>query len=371
MYSKQTIISTGYDLVGWRKSNLSDYDEVPTDLKTPQTEYYVNELPGVTVDLLQYVALDVNISDYLTTVHKSELIKVIDNFLLRQKEKVNSKELLSNNTLLQTFNDRRLPISKSGRFVGYAITPRESKSINSLIKQVGFMSTSTESFTLYLYSTCQDAAIESNTIAITSANTLQWFDLDWEVGFDLSDGGAGETYLLGYFENDVTGDLFEMDWTGNNTHVAQKVFGHYMGISPCRFSSGTLNGVNIPIPQYLRSSLNCKTSGFNIRFNTKCDITAVLKDNLEMFAPALQYRIATRILSDCLSGLELNNVVNASQLRSRWQTLITEYNGLLNGGITEAGIPVKGLIDRLTIDFSNLDPVCLKNITGEVMNVKW
>lgn len=371
MYNQSTLINAGRDLVGWSLSESSYYSQIPTDLLTPQTEYYVNELPGVTVDLLQYTSHEKNVSDYLGQVHKTELLKVIDTFLLKQKDKVSSKELLSNNTLIQGFNDRRLKISKSGRFVGYVITPRESNSIVSRIKQVGFMSTATESFTLYLFDTSKSTPLYSKTITVTAVNETQWTDLDWIVSFDSETGGAGERFIIGYFENDISGDLYEMDWTGQHAHIAQKIFGHYMGVSPVRFSSGTLNGTEIPNLEYLRPSLNCKTPGFNLRFNTKCDITGVLKDNLSMFAEAVQYKIAIRILSDALSGIELNNVVNASMLRNQWTALITEYKGLLNGGITEGGIPVKGLIDRLAIDFSNIDPVCLRNLSGKIGNVKW
>jgi hypothetical protein len=371
MYNKTTLLAAGYDLVGWSVSNSSDYDHIPTYLLSPQTEYYVNELPGVEVDLLDYAAHEKNLSDYVGKIHKTELIKVIDTFLLRQKEKVNSKELLQNATLLQSYNDRQYPISRSSRFVGYAITPRESKSIASKIQQVGFISGAAQTFTLYLFASNSYAGIQTKSIAITSVKTLQWFDLDWTIDYDMLTGGAGETYLIGYFEADLTADLYEIDWTGANAHTANRYFGHYMGIAPGRFSSNVLNGTNLPDLKYLKSSLNCKTPGFNLRFNCKCDITNTLVDNIDMFAEAVQLKIAVRILSDCLSGIELNNVSNASSLRTQWKELLTHYNGLLNGGITEAGIPVKGLLDRLTIDFSNLDPVCFRSVSGEVEGVRW
>lgn len=371
MYNKTSLYTAGSNLVGWTSSNSSDYTLIPSTLKTPTSAYYVNELPGISVSLLEYAAHEKGVSDYLTQIHKTELYKTLDAFLMKQKDKVSSKELLSNNTLIQSYNDRKYPITRSSRFVGYVITPRESKSIASKIQQIGFISSAAQTFTLYLFASNSYAALQTKSIAITEVKTLQWFTLDWTINFDNLTGGAGERYIIGYFEDTLTADLYEQDWTGMCTHTAQKVFGHYMGIAPVRFSSSTLNSTSLPDLQYLRSSLNCKTPGFNLRFNTKCDITNTLVDNIDMFAEAVQHQIAVRILSDALSGIELNHVANASQHRVRWEALITEYKGLLRGGITEAGIPVKGLLDRLSIDFSNIDPVCLKNISGELINVKW
>ena len=321
--------------------------------------------------MLNYVNAEKNVSDYIASVHDGEIIKLVDMLIQKQKVNLNTKELLTHGTMIQDFDDLEQTISKSGRFVGYLITPKESNTITSKILQAGFMSSAADSFTLYLFDTSSKAAIQSKTITTTAADTIAWTDLDWDISFDREAGSAGQHYIIGYFENDVTANLYDQTWNGKCLHMSQRVFGHYMGLAPCRFNSGTLNGVNIPTLSYLESSINCRTSGFNLRFNTKCDITKVLEDNISMFAEALQYKIAIKIMQDALAYTTLNNVTNAQQLRVQWQELITEYTGILKGGITEAGIPVKGLIDNLSLDFSSLDAVCLKNKAGLINGVRW
>ena len=339
-------------------------------MKTSSSGYYVNDLPGITVNLLNYVSAEANASDYLTSVHNSEILRLIDTFIGRQKSKLNTKELLQHNELIQTYNDLEHAISRNSRFVGYAITPRESNTITSKILQVGFQS-APQSFTLYLFDTSQKTAIQTKAITVTKTDSLEWTDLDWDVSFWRQSGGAGQKYLIGYFEEDLSEDLYEMDWSAQHTHIAQRIFGHYMGVSPIRIRSTDLDGTNRPVLQNLSAAYNCKTPGFNLRFNTKCDITEVLKENISMFADALTYKIAVRILTDALAYTELNNVSNASLHRDTWANLITEYNGILNGGITAAGIPVKGLIDHLTMDFSTMDAVCLKERDNQIQGLKW
>jgi len=85
----------------------------------------------------------------------------------------------------------------------------------------------------------------------------------------------------------------------------------------------------------------------------------------------LQYQIAVRILNDALSSIELNNVSGAGKNIERWKELSTEFNGKLHGGVMEGGGYIPGIIDRLSIDFSMLDSVCLKNKANQVTGVKW
>jgi hypothetical protein len=370
MYNKSTIQTTAENLVGWSTSNDALYESIGR--KTSDSGYYVNDLPGVTVNLLNYVDDEKNVSDYIESVHDNAILKVIDMVLQKKKGGLNTKELLQHNTLIQEVDTLEQTISKSGRFVGYAITPRESNTIASSILQAGFISGAADSFTLYLYDTSHKAAIKSTTVTTTSAETIAWTNLsDWDISFDREEGSAGQTYLIGYFEDDVTADLYDIAWSGTHAHTAQKIFGHYMGIRPVRFNSGTLDGSNIPNLQYLDSSVNCRSSGFNLRFNTKCNITKILQENYLMFGEALQLQIAVRILTDALNYATLNNVTNAQMLREEWKMLITEYNGKLRGGITEAGIPVKGLIDNLDLDFSNIDAVCLRKLRGDISYRRW
>ena len=339
---------------------------------TSDSGYYVNDLPGITLGLLDYANNETTVCDYVHSVHQSETIKIIDAFIAKQKKDLQSKELLSNTTLIQAHNELDLEITRNGRFVGFALVPRESKSIVTKITQIGFLSTAAQSFTLYMFDSSQKEAIYSKVITITKPDSVEWTTLDWEIAFDRDSGSAGQRFLIGYFENDLTANLYEEDWTGGCSHVAQKIFGHYMGAFPVRFNSGVLNGTYLPNLKYLGSSNNCRTPGFNLRMNVKCDVSRVLIDNIDMFAQAIQYGIAVRILNDVVkNNLDLNVISNALDKRIDYKELVSEYNGKLYGGLLENGGYIPGIIDRLSIDFSTLDAVCFKKKAGDIMGVKW
>lgn len=321
------------------------------------------------MELIDDAKKEQSFNDYVANIHLSETTQFIQRFVDRQKKKLATKELLSNVTLLQRHNDKSRTITKSDRFVGWAITPRESKSINVNIKSIGIQGAATDSITLYLFDPTQEAAIQSKTVSITTS--VAWTDLGWDVEFDKLDGGAGSTYLIGYFEDDLTTSLYEHDCGEGLAHASQKITRHYAGISPVRFASSVLNGTDAPDMQYLESSMQCQSPGFNLRINVKCDITDVLVDNIEMFGEAVQYAIALRYLREAQGAIGLNPTISSTRNRETFEQEITDLEGRLYGGVIEDVGYRRGIIDNLTLDFSELDIVCLKARDDRIAQVKF
>lgn len=321
------------------------------------------------MELIDDARKEQSFNDYVVNIHRSETIQFVQRFVDRQKKKLASKELLSNITILQRHNDKSLTIGKSSRFVGYAVTPRESKSINIEITAAGFQGVANDSITLYLFDPTQETAIQSKVISFT--DSLAWTDLGWNIEFDKLDGGAGSTYLIGYFEDDLTTTLYESDCGEGLAHASQKITRHYAGISPVRFANSVLNGTDLPDMQYLESSMNCQSSGFNLRFNVKCDITDVLVDNIDMFGEAIQYAVAIRYLKEELGSILLNPTSSSSRNRDTFSQEILDMEGRLNGGFIEDVGYRRGIVDNLTLDFSELDIVCLKAIDDRIAQVKF
>jgi hypothetical protein len=332
---------------------------LPSYLKTSNSGFYVNDLPGISLELIDDAKREKAFNDYVVDVHRAAIIEVVERFISRQKRHLNTKELLSNITMIQGMNKLDHTITKNGRFIGYAITPRESKSLVVTIKSVGLQSSASESLTLYLYDPSKQAAVQSKTITCTG-KTINWTTLDWDIEFDDLTGSAGGTYLVGLFEDDLSGSLYEQDWSTGQSHISMKITRHYAGLSPVRVRSSHLNGVSLPNMEFIEGELSCKTSGFNLRFNVKCDITDVLNDNITMFGEAVQMAVALRYLRDALANIGLNPTISSAQNREQFEQLATDYEGLLYGGYIEDVGYRRGIIDNLSLDFSELDAVCLK-----------
>ena len=342
---------------------------MPTYLKTSNSGFYVNDLPGISLELIDDVKKEQTFNDYVVNVHRGEIIQLVQRFVANQKKKLASKELLSNITIIQRHNDKSDTITKNDRFVGYAITPRESKSINVNIKSIGFRGVAADTIIVYLFDPTQEAAIETKEITMT--DSLTWTDLDWDVEFDKSDGGAGSSYLIGYFESDLTTTLYEQEWGAQAAHASKKITRHYAGISPVRFANSTLSTTALPDMESLESAGSCYTSGFNLRFNVKCDITDVLVDNIDMFGEAVQHAVGIRILNDAMGKIGLDPNTASARNRESFERQLTDMKGLLYGGFTEEGNHLNGIVDNLALDFSEVDAICLKTRNDKIGMVRF
>ena len=364
MFDYGTIQTAGSGLVGWKASTHENYITISSLLKSPTSGLYVNSLPGVTVQLAEKATQEESLADYLDNVHNEELRQLVNTFIHSVKAELNAKELLSNVTLIQKNNPYDTKITKNSRFVGYLITPLQSKSIKATIQKIGFEMDTAQDLTIYFFETSQETAVTSFTYTCTTTDSMEWQDTTGlDIEFESSDKGTGCSYLIGYFEDDLSGQVYSVDYSGEAANVAKQVFGSYMGISPIYINSADLNGTNIPERDVLSGAVSCKHPGFNLKFNVKCDITDVLVDNIQMFARPLQYAVACRLLSDALANTELNPINMAGQNREQWQNHLNMYKAELYGGhAVISGIPVrkKGMMEELTVDFSNLDAVCLK-----------
>ena len=370
MYSKTLIQTAATDVVAYRASTNSNFSALPSYLKSSNSGFYVNDIPGISLELIDNVKKEKTFNNYVQDIHNSELLQVVQRFVDRQKKKLSSKELLSSVTFMQRHNDFRSPITGSSRFCGYAITPRESKSININVKSAGLQSSGNESFLLYLFDPTQQTAIASDTITCTG-KTQTWTDLNWDLEFDKLDGGAGGTYLIGYFEDDLTGQLYAQSCDEGMAHAAMKVTKHYAGIASVRFTSSSLNSTSLPDMERLESSITCQTPGFNLRVNIKCDITDVIVDNITMFGEAVQYAIAIRYLRDAIADIGLNPIQSSAQNRESFEQSIIDLEGMLYGGMVEGVGYRRGIIDNLALDFSELDGACLKARSDRIAQVKW
>ena len=204
---------------------------------------------------------------------------------------------------------------------------------------------------------------------ITSASTIT---ADWVAVKTVTDtysentysGGIGQKYLLGYFEDDLTCNAIKMEF--NQSLKNFSVFGKYMAVYPIAIPSSKLDGVKLPSDMLnLANYLTEDTHGLYFKFTANCDYTNLIKDNIDLFAQVLQYSIALRILQDAVASVGdgvHNSTKDAAMVE--WKSLIAKYSGELNGGYMsisdKQSIYKKGLIQLLTLDFSGIDQVCMK-----------
>lgn len=371
MFNANTIITNGSDLVGWIQSNagttLSDH------LKTSTSGLYVNSLPGVDFDIIDDSLSDDwdNVNDYLTSVHQSEILELTYRFVSGAKSNLGARDILNNFDVSNGVADYTDLATKNARFCGIIFNPHTSNNIKTKINKIGLQLSEAETVRLFLYETTQQSAIKTFDFEYSTPLSLQWKAVtDWIANYR-GDYGSNQQYLLGYYEHDpnndqsyqLKGQAVEYEFDCGCSNSPKRHFGKYVDIQPIVIENASLNysggEYKLPSMNDITSYYTGTSYGIFAKINVTCDITDVLVDNINVFAKAFQLRVGIRVLEDYLASKKLNNITDARDNRDFVQKKINIYYNMLNGWNDASGFRHRGIIDDLTIDFSNIDNVCL------------
>jgi len=376
-------------LVGWRQSLDASHFTLSAANLQSTSGFYVDDLPGVewqkVTEMITPIEADAN--TYLERVFDGELRRLVNRAVDRIKDKLNTKELLSNFDPVSGVASFADKMTQDARFVGYLIMPVESENLRAEITHVGMQIDTLQAnpLIIYLYDTSQKEAIATFNYTNTKDYSLEWQTVsDFIINYRSTSGGTAQSFLLGYYEADTanaqTSQLEGQALTINlgegceYTAKRRKRYEKFIGVAPIELPNSMLNwngaSYDLPDVEHLEDYTCSHTHGLMIKFNITCDISHVICMNKDIFAEPLQYAIAVRVLSDSLSKYSLNAVSNAKFSRDEVRDWMLKYQADLMGYNTESGWR-KGMIDRLVLDISNLDKFCLpcqqnKPIMGRV-----
>lgn len=376
MTNSITILECFATLVGWRESAKagSCYENLTTALKTSDSGQYINDVPGISLELINtMIASDENsVNDYLTNLHESQILELMNVWENMEKREVYTKSLLANNDLGVRVNDIRDTTVKLGRFVGWKIIPHESNSIRAEVLQLGGMfDTTQDDLEIYFYSSRQKEPIAIYTTDITVTNSQQWFTLEELVSGSGSAGssdpitficdyinknsGHGQEYYIGYYEDDLTGNPIFTDFDCLGCAGKVKELDRFVTIFPIEVPSGNTY-VSRELFDIDAVSETTQTFGLFMKVNVTCDASECICDNKKRFANALKKMIAKKIFWDCFNTNE-TNFIGASK-KEDFRLMADKLEQELYGYVHE-GRRIPGEIENITLDLSNLDTYCL------------
>ena len=377
MFDKTRILTATSGLVGFRADDNAMYSGLSATLKSSSSGLYVNDLPGVS-----YEVISANLSNdaasantYLTNLYEAEVLALIHKFSNTQKNKYNSRDLLSNHSIVSGVANFSNRVTQNARFVGYWIRPHKSNNLKIQIKELGFQATETQGTPLkiYLYETSQLEPVATFDYTIGNKLSLVWRAVTDFILYHQSQSlGTGQNYLLGYYETDpnnpqdyqLQSQALYMDFDCGCSNSPGLIHGKYMGVHPIEIQNANLNWdsdnseYNIPLVDDLTSCVSSQTYGLTAKVNVTCDITDVLVNNISMFAEPLQHALAARLLYDAYASNRINSISDSK--RADCKAFAIKYDGILNGYADANGNRVKGRLETLSVDFSGLDKYCLQ-----------
>jgi len=351
MIDRTKIESCFTSLVGWRESAQAPacFSNLSAELLQSDSGLYVNDVAGMNLQLINEVLGkdETDVNEFLQNTHDSCAIELINNFTMMQRDKLNSKALLSNFNVGTKLADIRNKETKRSRFVGFQIKPKESNSIKVSLGQLGVQFDTAETIDIYFYCSTDLQPVKVQSISNTKLSSIEWIMLtDFVANYISETQGSGAEYYIGYYEDDLVGQAVETHLScGTCGNAPKKLWSKYMEMYPIEVQSGATY-VSRELFDTEEVGMTTSTHGLHLKINAQCDVTEAICINRPLFANALQKKIAIRLFWKAFNSDRINRT-----------TLINKEDARLNAEKLELDLDEEMKI--LTLDFSMVDQICL------------
>ncbi len=351
MIDRKEIESCFTSLVGWRESAHAPacFNNLSAELLQSDSGLYVNDLAGVDLNLINEVLGkdETSVNQFLEDIHNSCAIELLNDFTVQQRDRLNSKALLSDFNIGTRLADIRNKETKRSRFVGFQIKPHESNSIKVSLSQIGVQFDTAETLDIYFYSSTQLTPVKQQSITNTNLSSIEWFTLtDFIAEYISETQGSGAEYYIGYYEEDLTGQAIETSLAcGTCGNSPKKIWSKYLDLFPITVQSGhTYTSKELFDVESV--GVTEATHGLHLKVNAQCDVTEAICTNRPLFANALQKKIAIRLLWEAFNSDAINRT-----------TLINKEDSQMMAEKYE--LDLEDEMKVLTIDFSMVDQICM------------
>ena len=353
MFNKSTISTCFTSLVGWRESSKAPvcFSNLSSELTTSNSGLFVNDIPGMNLELINEVLSidEANVNTFLENQHDNAALQMINQFVIKQKQVLQTKALLEDFSIGTRFTNIRDLEIKRGRFVGFEIKPTQSNNVRVAIKQLGvqFDTIQTSPLKIYFYASSSLTFVKTFDLTNTKQSTIEWFTLTDFIADYISDNlGTGDCYFLGYYEDELEGQAVETELPcstcGNSPF---KHYSKFLTIRPIEVEAGA-TFVSREIFEVEEVGYTNRTHGLHLKIDAKCDISNVICDSKELFADLLRKRIAINLFWEAYNSHEIDRV-----------TIITKDDSRLMAEKLE--IDYENELETISLDFSKIDQVCL------------
>jgi hypothetical protein len=361
MYSASTLKTELIGLIGWRQNRDSNGLQLQGLTSTSSGLYYNDVHPLLTFDNLLSIGPDLDLidsdpadqaqafTDWLQEKTEAGIIKAVTHWLDYKLPRRTAKNLLERRQLWQTAAGSVHPDTSNGRLVGIELVPKRSRDLQLTIEEIGLQFTENQSITIQLFSSDQQAAVQSTTVSYTGAGSVQWEQVNWTVE------GYGAHYIV-YHQDDISGqsingayDYFE------RSAISQQIPGANMVLaSPFEVDASTASLWDISRMGYKGDT----NYGLNLRLNVQCDYTNLIVGQKELFKTLISLHVAAVLLGEM--------AYNPNARLNRNQTLVSTEQVLFELHGDSQGPRPMGLLHQIekaaksiSLDMQQLDKHCL------------
>jgi hypothetical protein len=244
--------------------------------------------------------------------------------------------------------------AEAGKMGGLEIAVCRNLGLKATIHQVGLQFSGTGNVTLYLFKSDQVAPVQtSDPISYTTAGAVQWEALNWELEPD-------GTYFLAFDQGNIPGNpitgIYDYSlgqgggrWQNYETFPAGRFF-KVLGFEA--------TGTPAALWDIVTTNRTLSTNyGLNLKLSVKCDYTALLLEQKQLFQNVVALQVAALLLREL--ALNPNVAVNRHERNLEPTQLLYEIDGDSQGRPGGLQLRLKQALQAVQFDETGIDKVCL------------
>jgi hypothetical protein len=360
---------TGY--IGFRNPDDTALGNIATALTTSVSGQYFDDFhPFLRTDNLWYAAPEEGtFSTWLLNKYNASIVKLFNRLATEKKLSGSTKSIFDNFQLFTGAGLMSDSITKSGRLVGLAITPKNINNVQVVINQVGLqLSAAQTGLPIYLWHSSSVGTCDSQVLVTSGTNKFTWTAANFILDYVNYAGNidAGGTWYIGYFENDLTGnairkryDFYSGPCVGclNSSYeniTKFNLWSMYFEVIPFSVDAGHLSGTNLPAIDSMSYDIT-NNFGLNLAVTVRPDVTEIITGNLSI----LTYPLSLQFANDMLEWMAYNPAVrvNPSRVNASQAAILYELSGSVNTKSDGIKIELAKAITALAEDLSRISVV--------------
>ncbi len=257
---------------------------------------------------------------------RTESIKDFFNELGASSALFNDNDRVKKSTKVFRASSRRDLQTKQGKFRALRINPYDQPGFTQVFQKFGAYLTAAQTLPVYLYHSDNDTFLQQFDLVYTASDINKYTEKELidTNGNELkitsySDQQYGGIYEIGFYEDDLVGDLYTWDYTWDyyrcpgcyNDRVSKNywnIYSPYIGFMPVEYSSDKLDKPNTPdMGEYFDQYGRDGELAFNLTFSFYDDPTNVILDNGRFFNIGLKLKYAIDVLTFMKDSKRIND----------------------------------------------------------------
>lgn len=304
-------------------------------------------------------------SAYLRRLLEGASVNLFNSVFAYKKLHEAAKAILADTSLYDGVGSLTNKVTKSGRFVGYKITPKHPDTV-VVISSVGMQfDTPNPAFPLYVYHSSSNEPVYEISIANAKTITFYWKELEAKINLAFNSNTINDngTYYIGYYEDDLVGQAIwkEEGFNGVACNSCNSVSNHlhaqwskYVSIQPMYIQSAFLNEEKTMFDISKAIDLSHQNWGLNFKIQVQCDVSDLICRNKFAFIDAMQKQVVHDLLSEMAYSTRDNQVKEKVR-----QMAMLALNGDKEDYAKGIKTELKEAIEGVSFDISDMSSVCL------------